>query len=403
MRQVLFSLLFAAAAFGQQGRYAAFPPQPPPAAALSNALTASPATEIPTWGYSVTAGADLGGATYTGTIVGRSPLLRGKTTTTIPLQIVPVKIVINNGPTDNVTYDPLVNDGCEPAGHSAVDIVQNSPIFTNNTWVMNGVNVGNTQYIDAFVRASFWNPNTAGTAYHLLANVTVLPEITMNFGTAAGGSLGHGTNYNVPGTFGGGCGNMGVVFTNDLVAAVNNALAANPAVNIGTLPMILANAVVSDDSASTTGQPNIFGNCCVLGFHSGYNVGANLQVTSIFNLDYSGLFGNMDVTVISHELSEAIFDPTINNQTPPWGNIGQTVGPYCQDNFEVGDPLSPGFGTPTSEWVVPGANGITYHLQELAFFNWFYGGTNMGAGGKYSDHGSFGGNAILCSLGGGSH
>src|SRR5215472_6348043 len=103
MRQALHSLCLGIAVAGGasaqlfQGYYAAFPPQPTPSSVISPALTA---TEIPMWGYSVTAGADLGGAVYNGSIIGRSPMLRGKTTTTIPLQIVPVILTINNGAAD---------------------------------------------------------------------------------------------------------------------------------------------------------------------------------------------------------------------------------------------------------------------------------------------------------------
>jgi hypothetical protein len=114
-------------------------------------------------------------------------------------------------------------------------------------------------------------------------------------------------------------------------------------------------------------------------------------VTSIFDLDYSGYFGNNDVTVISHELGEAIFDPTGNNATPQWGMVGQDSSPSagCQKNLEVGDPLSPGFSTATNEWSLTGANGLSYHLQELALFSWFFGGTNLGIPGFYSDNGTF--------------
>jgi len=409
VRNALYVFLLSATATGAfaQGPiagYASFPAQPTPPALLANPIISNAFTEIPMWTYSVTAGADLGGGTYTGTILGRDPHLRGKATTTIPLQIVPVKLIINNGPSDTHTYDAQINDGCEPAGHTSVDLVQNSPVFTNTSWTMDGVNVGTTQYHDAFTRASFWSL-VGGTSYHLVENVTVLPEQTMYFGSVGNGgaTLGPGTNYNVVSTFGGGCGFMGVVDINDLNTALNNTVASlSPTVNIGTLPMLLLDAVVAADPGTS-----IFANCCALGFHSSYNVPpGNLQVTSIFDFDYSGLFGNQDVTVISHELGEAIFDPTGNNPTPVWGNIGQDAGncPGGQNNLEVGDPLSPGFGTPTKEWVVTSpVNGITYHLQELTFFSWFYGGANLGIPGHYSDNGTFTGNAKLCSAGGGTN
>jgi hypothetical protein len=58
-------------------------------------------------------------------------------------------------------------------------------------------------------------------------------------------------------------------------------------------------------------------------------------------------------------------NPFGNNPTPPWGHTGQ-VG-ACQNNLEVGDRLT---GTEAPRIVMP--NGLTYHLQELVFFSWFY-------------------------------
>ncbi len=65
-----------------------------------------------------------------------------------------------------------------------------------------------------------------------------------------------------------------------------------------------------------------------------------------------------------------------------WGNIGQVSG--CQGNLEVGDPRT-GTNFPAAT-----ANGFTYHLQELAFFSWFFHQSpSWGAGGKYSNNGTF--------------
>jgi hypothetical protein len=76
----------------------------------------------------------------------------------------------------------------------------------------------------------------------------------------------------------------------------------------------------------------------------------------------SGLFipAIRDTSIAAHEVGE-VDDPFGNNPTPTWGHKGQ-VG-ACQNNLEVGDPL-----TATNIPPVTGANGFTYHLQELAFF-----------------------------------
>ena len=34
-------------------------------------------------------------------------------------------------------------------------------------------------------------------------------------------------------------------------------------------------------------------------------------------------------------------------------------------------------------------DGFSYHLQEMAFFNWFFGGPSVGVNGWYSDNGTF--------------
>jgi hypothetical protein len=65
----------------------------------------SPLVPNKSFSFAVTASAALGGGTYTGTILGRSPLNNGKTTTTIPTQIIPLIITINDG-TTTVVYDP---------------------------------------------------------------------------------------------------------------------------------------------------------------------------------------------------------------------------------------------------------------------------------------------------------
>jgi len=396
LRQSLTLLFGAAGMLGASGAIAADTP-------LKGFVTVLPVTHavpvpaaqarlavkpLPTWTYNVTAGADLGGGTYTGTIIGASPYAATKGVTNIKVQIVPLVVTINDGTTTQV-YDPTVADPCN-TNHPAVTVVQQSPIFTHTTkWKMNGVSIGATQYIDAFQRAEFWSL-VGGSKYHLLLKPTVLASQPEAFTGAA-----HGQNFNAVNN--GGCGYIGIVNINDMDQRIR-ALITGPLasmINAGTFPIFITKDVVESTSGVSTSQ------CCVLGYHSGLTVGKNLQIYSPFAYDSSGLFGG-DVTTLSHEMGEAINDPSGSNPTPTWGNIGQVKG-QCQGNFEVGDPLSEGYGTPTTPFVIPAANGLTYHMQELAFLSWFYGSASLGAGGKYSNNSSFGGNAILCASGGGTN
>ncbi len=86
--------------------------------------------------------------------------------------------------------------------------------------------------------------------------------------------------------------------------------------------------------------------------------------------------------IAAHEVGEWMDDPFGNNPTPAWGHTGQVSG--CQNNLEVGDPLSANNIPP-----VKGANGFTYHLQELAFFSWFYGAPSIAVNNWFSDNNTF--------------
>ena len=93
---------------------------------------------------------------------------------------------------------------------------------------------------------------------------------------------------------------------------------------------------------------------------------------------------------MSHEVAEWMNDPLGNNPTPSWGNIGQVSG--CQANLEVGDPLS---GSNLTAYMP--ATKFTYHVQELAFFSWFYHQKpSLGINGWYSDNDTLETSAAPC-------
>ena len=146
--------------------------------------------------------------------------------------------------------------------------------------------------------------------------------------------------------------------------------------------ILLYNVVLADPFVSGTSD-----NCCILGYH---NVFASpSQTYGVMDYDSSAAFapGTADISPSSHEIDEWVNDPLGNNGTPAWGNIGQVSG--CQNNFEVGDPLS---GTLFPSVVL---SGFTYHTQELAFFSWFYGSPSIATGtSDFSNHDTFGTDAV---------
>jgi hypothetical protein len=317
--------------------------------------SASGAT-IPMWSYTVSASRD--GNSYTGVMVGRSPFFHGHRTTTIPTYLVPV---ILNMP-DGGVFDPTVPDSC--IGNSTVvNAVVNSPIFQNNNFIMNGADVGSTLYHDAFQRANFWdNVSLTGDSYHTRLNVTTLPAVTINVPFLSGA-----TNLGLCGLYG----DLDINWWDNYVQTVLIPSLAAQGVGPSSFPLFLFDSVDLCDTNS----------CGIGGYHYAYS--SPVQTYGVSDFDTSGEFpAAPDVAILTHEVGEWMNDPVITNPTPPWGNVGQVIG-QCQNNLEVGDPLSGTNVPPVS------LNGFTYHLQELAFFSWFYGQPSSGAGGLYSNNGTF--------------
>jgi len=346
---------------------------------VSLGTAATPVTnggEIPLFTYQVRSSRDNN--VYTGVMVGQSPFNHGARTTTVPVVVVPVVLSITQ---NNVTYvfDPTKGDpGCL-ANSNALALTQNGPIFNNATYVMNGVNVGDTQYIDANQRGEFWQlVKNTGNSYHLLLSQTAGAPLVINLQATTNVSEVVAVN---PGT----CTNTG--HTNQ-----SNALAV---VDINLMDSLLTSYITTNGITpsefplfliyNTVMSFNTFNNCCALGYHNDFGTQNNNPGQTYGIADWQGnaAFGGgiLDTSVMAHEVGEWANDPGTGNPTPAWGHIGQTSG--CQNNLEVGDALT---GTNRPNVTM---NGFTYHLQELVFFSWFYGAPSIGAGGLYSNNGTF--------------
>ena len=124
------------------------------------------------------------------------------------------------------------------------------------------------------------------------------------------------------------------------------------------------------------GNPN---NCCVVGFHTAAEAITSTQ-TFIQTLAYASwvdsdvaaqFLGNanfMDIVALSHEISEWMNDPFVNNAViPSWQFPGEPG--ICQGNLEVGDPVEVLAHNLVTFPVTIG--GFTYHPQNEALLQWF--------------------------------
>lgn len=354
----------------RSARYVSFPNQPSqdpadPATLRTGLNSRATVATVPIW-------ASTDGA-YGYQMVGASPMTAAAGTTTIPTVIVPLVLTFADGNKS----DPTASNTC--SSQSPVSLVQSSPIFNNYAFTAGGVSLGSTQFLDAFQRANFWQyagPTGISPNYHTLLSQTTLAPIAIAVPSASGST--------VAAT----CGRLGEMDLNWFDSYVQGTVfpkLATLGVTPSSLPVfLLYNTVMYQTTTS---------NCCIIGYHSAFNnpsYSSAVQSYAVADFETSGSFGStQDIAALSHELGEWLDDPTGNNPTPYWGHIGQVSG--CQNNLEVGDPLS---GT---ELAVTMSNAYTYHVQELAFKSWFYhDAASSGVNGWYSSNGAFKAPAASC-------
>lgn len=360
-----------------------------------------PSRTLPLWTFSVQSSRD--GNTYSGVMVGATPFSRhakGKADVAVPTYVVPLIIRTHTIATSldfntgnmittpgDTTFDPTIADAClTPPNNVPTTLVAESPILQPAIFSFGGTIVGTTQYVDAFQRGNFWQAlvdNGTTNHYHVRLNpATFLAPIVIDVPADKGVALIDPLMFGPP-PF---CPPFGIVdinwFDNYLDTTVIPALAAqgvNPS-NLAIFPVHNLNV------AFFTSATNL-SVCCFIGYHS-TTVGSPAQTYIFGDFDTSDFYPPgpfHDTGPLSHEVAEWMDDPFVTNLTPPWGVV-QFPG-FCQNTLEVGDPLEVFAGTEYPPIVM--RNGFTYHLQELAFFSWFYGAPSIGVHGWFSNNGTF--------------
>jgi hypothetical protein len=294
-----------------------------------------PAANLTQWNGTFT---DLTHRTINFTMVGNDPSTG--VASTIPVYIIPIKMVYpaNNG---NKTFDPAT--ATVQNGLTVVNNIIASPIFDSGVnFTQGNVNLGTTQYIDAYQRGNFWKfvKKKANRNYHvLLGTPTVLAEQTITV------NQGQGSVVNNPFA-------SGLVGTYDINLFDSNLqkfMKSFSQVNPGVLPLF-----VTYDVFLTSGG------CCIGGYHNANGAQPGGQTYSHATyVDQPGSF-SQDVSALSHEIGEWMDDPFVDNRV------------NCNDNsiMENGDPLE---GRTNYGGFPYSLNGFTYNLQSLVFIGYFGG------------------------------
>ncbi len=292
-----------------------------------------PAGQLVQWSGSFT---DLTGHHISYVMPGTSPMTTN-TSTTVPVYIIPIKMVYGstNG---NMTFDPVAH--ILPNGRNIVQNLTSSPLFTSDVnFTQGGVNLGTTQYIDAYQRGNFWSSVSTNSGYHVLFGTpTVLAEQTITVSRSQGKVI---TNPFASGK-------VGTMSINAFDSKLQTFMTSFTQINPGVLPLFVTYDIYLTQN----------GGCCIGGYHSANGANPTGQTYSYGTyVDSVGAF-SQDVSALSHELGEWMDDPFVNNAV------------NCTDNsiMENGDPLE---GRANYGGYHYTDNGFQYNLQSLVFLGYF--------------------------------
>lgn len=315
---------------------------------------ATPAASLQTWNGSFT----YNGSNYSYNMVGAAPSTNSSVT--ITTYIIPVKIVITNRSGSKTTFDPshVLSNGNTVTNNTLL-----SPLFdSTTTYTQGGVDVGTTQYIDAFQRANFWGTVASDTNSHLLLSATVLAEQTLS-PTRTYGKTGS--------PFGFTAAEVDINWFDSQIPGLISKLGIQP----NQFPIFLLY-----DTYLTQG-----GSCCIGGYHSSEGSTSNPQsYAEATYVDHTGAF-SQDVSALSHEIGEWADDPlvvNINGNNTPCGIL------------EDGDPEEGFSNYGAFPYVL---HGFTYNLQDLVMLPYFGAPSSTSVNGWFSFQGNS--SLFVCSNG----
>lgn len=358
---------------------------------LQNAFT------IPHWTFQYTDPTNH--VTYPITMVGNDPRTGG--TSTIHTEIIALKMNFVAGHQDTSALNDLGFAGftAPPLNHTfdgdrRVSSLLNSPIFTSNTYpAITGGLTG--QLGDTFMRSQFIN--AGGSNYHVNLVNDGVKHVTLDVPASKG--LAYQRPVGAWRTANG--------MPTDTITGVADyswfstqlqSLMGSLQISADTVPIFL-----TDNVLLYIGQGNYL-NCCVLGYHGagmpvGHGAGSangnGKQPVQTFIYGawttpgtYSGFLadylnptrtepaptrGIADIHAVSHEVSEWLDDPYVNNAVQPW--LTPTAPQYgCTGVLETGDPVV-GVWFPlngNNEGATDGYNYYgQYHPEDEVYAQWF--------------------------------
>lgn len=277
------------------------------------------------------------GKTYQLKIVGTNPA-SGGATTTVPDQIIPIKLVFS--------------DGTVLDGSTEVPTLTASPVFVNASYPS-----GKTQFGDGLMRAEFWKYAKSESYHVLVGKPTVLSTMRISV-PAADGSIVNGE---------------GRVSYQWFIQTIEPQILTGSNIDPSSFSIFLTkNTRVLEPS----------GHCCFNGYHSAFDITLPSGPATFTTAWASVSTGS--VTHMAHEVAEWMNDPFYTNVVPKWETpMTNSCG---GSKLEVGDPLA---GT------IYTVNG--YQVEDMTFYSWFaHDMQSIGINGQYDMRAVLTGPATVC-------
>ena len=300
-------------------------------------------SNLPQWNGSYT---DLLGNTIHFVQIGGDPSSTNKTSN-ITILLIPIKFVITQNGTKYI-FDPMKVKLANNHNRNVITAMKDSPLFTSDVDFSpqfgncakgsKCVDLGQTQYIDAFQRGTWWGNDVGNnTNYHTLFSPIVVEKEQVITLTCSSGCVANEFGAQV-----------GLMNINSFDADLQKFMSSLADVNPGVLPLFISYNVYLTS-----------GGCCIGGYHSSNGGPPGGQTYSYATyVDHAGAF-SQDVSAFSHELGEWEDDPF------PGSNIVR-----CNDNsyMEVGDPLE---GLSNYGAFPYKDHHFSYNLQSLVYMPYF--------------------------------
>lgn len=329
--------------------------------------------------------------------LGKRPDAGGTTTLNAP--IVPVSLDLRNADGSprfvrvvngkTITCGTPIEPGCQRLMFDPTPFIQpvlESPVFSNAHYTSS---IAPTQFADAVARAEYqgapddWHTLLAPSV-KTMRTMVINQDPTCGIGNGKGGHC----NYRYAVNPNGSCCFFVLIDVNTFVTELFPSSSTFPPDSSTPIGAAEAAGDITTKDVSTFFFPPAYlffpigkhqTACCIGGFHSvdvESGDAGNGKLLRLFVMNYSTwdqpIFRDptvLDVTGLSHEVSEIYNDPLVaidgvHDITPWWlapnGN--------CQDDLEVGDVIE---GLPHQVFPMIMPNGFRYHPQNEALLQWF--------------------------------